>query len=700
MPGGGSFQPMMVMMYPHPSAMPSMPPSMPPPHMLQQLQQQQQQPMFHPLMQPQQPRQQHSMPLPPQPPVPPPHMQQQQRLQQQQQQQQQPQPRQTQQLQAIPNQLPSPTRDAPPPPQQLRLRLSPTRQDAVELRSPSTVAAVAAASSLALSRASPASPSHTRGVVDVRSLRTLASKPSYSDSEWARDRRTTRDRTMLCLWLLGALFLLTLAFHVHRFEYDKALWNPFASAALGLGLVAAVLLVMAIALIFLLDKSLREDATVASLITHAFVTWLGSFLLYVPILTEQVRALSIYAPSVALGTYSAPTHAAIVAALALHAASLGFFYFLFVHVVAGSYRRHSTASASGFQSSAVEDGSSAMLLHETSPADKRELHAAYTALAELESSRSEQERQVAKLRRDLIAAATRNKEQSQAASTAQVQVQVQLREALQAKAQLEAIIDASRTQGDKAGVQTSASSAGYGTGEQPFSAQAPASAAAPATAPTTATSDLAAPGPSTSASTSVAPSAAAAAAAVASAAAARALSSQLRLELAEATEALSASRSSVSALEVECVSLRAQLLQSRKAAAALSAGTGANTATQALQQQLDDLSVRHAASEAALKTARTQLQAGADARARGGCAGCASLQAQLDRAQRSVTALVAARDENASLRSSVASLRAQITDAYRRTAATDARTHKRVADIHRDMEQFDAFVQEVKPDTQ
>jgi hypothetical protein len=652
--GRMGFQPMMVMMMPAGGFPPPLMPPVPPPHMMQQ--QAQQQPLRTMPQQPVYAQQQQQQP--------------QQALQQplQQQQQQQPAP-----APPMPNQPGSPASHPTTQQQQLQVVTdSAVSPDGVQLlRSPSALSSFPPAVRIS---AFPVSPAHTRGGVDADALKTVPSRATLSQLEWARARRHNRDETMMTLWILAALLMLTLAFHCHRFSYDKALWDPFASAALALALVGALLLLLPIGLIFL-GRSVQESAP-AVVLMHSFWAWTGSFLLYIPLLVEHGSlSPSSAATALWLGLTSVPSSAALLAALILHAVSMAFFYPLVVRVVAGSPARHGSGVAQ------AEHHLAAMQV-ESSPAERRELHRALSMLSEMERQRSEHERALSATRRDLILAATKMKEQNKAHAFALAQEQNKYKQVLDEKTQLEAILDAQR-HGKEMPLQGAARS--LAAADRP-GVSAVSSSAAPAVVASTATVD---------------------------GADARALVLQLRLELVECQSLLSSERERSRGLESECASLRAQLVQLKRAdsvVAAAAQGGSVNeqqqrVALQALQSQVEELTAKHADAVRALEQSQAQMRARSLVRVRTGvaaptdvpCANCTALEAQLDHVRGVASTASSLQSQNASLRASVGSLRGQLTAALRRQAAVDARTQRKVDSIHNDLEEFDAFVTQLEP---
>jgi hypothetical protein len=480
---------------------------------------------------------------------------------------------------------------------------------------------------------------------------------------------------MMTLWILAALLMLTLAFHCHRFSYDKALWDPFASAALALALVGALLLLLPIGLIFL-GRSVQESAP-AVVLMHSFWAWTGSFLLYIPLLVEHGSlSPSSAATTLWLGLTSVPSSAALLAALILHAVSMAFFYPLVVRVVAGSPARHGSGVAQA-------EHHLASMQVESSPAERRELHRALSMLSEMERQRSEHERALSATRRDLILAATKMKEQNKAHAFAMAQEQNKYKQALDEKTQLEAILDAQR-HGKEMPLQGAARSL---AAVDRAGGSAASSSAAPAVMASTATID---------------------------GADARALVLQLRLELVECQSLLSSERERSRGLESECASLRAQLVQLKRAGSVVTAaaqgGGGVNeqqqrVALQALQSQVEELTAKHADAVRALEQSQAQMRARSLVRVRTGvaaptdvpCANCTALEAQLDHVRGVASAASSLQSQNASLRASVGSLRGQLTAALRRQAAVDARTQRKVDSIHNDLEEFDAFVTQLEP---
>ena len=267
---------------------------------------------------------------------------------------------------------------------------------------------------------------HTTKVLDLSSLPSLRSKPTLTEMELSRARRLERDRTMFLLWILAALVMLTLCFHIHRFSFDKTFYARFASASLAIAIVAALILLWPIGMIFL-GRSVHET-TPSTVLVHSFLGWLTAFLLYVPLLVQEApgaaaiethRAYSMATLGRAV-EFSANSSGAIAAALALHLVSLTAFYILLLQIVTGEHR-------------GAEGG---MTLRE-----RTEFHASLAAVQDFDRERGEWMEDREKLQRKIDAQARASIEANVAHKRVVADCEQRLTEALQAKDQLTSILD-------------------------------------------------------------------------------------------------------------------------------------------------------------------------------------------------------------------------------------------------------------------
>lgn len=444
------FQPMMVMMYPPPpgafgGSYPAPPQMMQPqqsmmqqqqPQQQMQMQPQQQQPMMQqqpssvarfpsqagqPLQQQQTPQSQQSTPQQLQP--------------------QQPPTRQQQQQQNLLSPPPRPDllqrqQSEPPPPNPAMFALRPRTLVTGDSSLPSGSSGGGGGAGGGGNSPPKSSPSGSRPltpprspntkVVDLSLLPSLRSKPTLTEMELSRARRIERDRTMFLLWILAALVMLTLCFHIHRFSFDKAFYARFSSAALAIAIVSAIVLLWPIGMIFL-GRSMHET-TPSTVLVHAFLGWLVSLLLYLPVLTQAApgaaaieahRSYSIATQGRAV-EFSANSSGAIAAALALHLISLTAFYILLLQIVTGEHR-------------GAEGG---MTMRERS-----EFHAALAAVQDFDTERREWVDSRESMQKRMEAQSRSVSELTAAHKRTLVETEHRLTEALQARDQLTAILD-------------------------------------------------------------------------------------------------------------------------------------------------------------------------------------------------------------------------------------------------------------------
>lgn len=255
--------------------------------------------------------------------------------------------------------------------------------------------------------------------VSIDKLRTLASAPTMTEVELAAEKRSERDTTMFLLWLLAALAMVAMMLHIRRWSFDKVLYEPFAAVALALAIVALVLIVLPILAIFI-GRTLYERLP-TTLLFHALIALLVSFVLYLPILTQYLPhspdAALLLALEVVEGRFS--TSGAIVAALVVHAVALFLCYLTIARVLAGE--RRLDAGMTG--------------------REQEELHTALLAVQAFEDERRTVNQQTLALRRALQAAEDRHTALSSERQRERVVADKRLQTVKEEKDQLTAILD-------------------------------------------------------------------------------------------------------------------------------------------------------------------------------------------------------------------------------------------------------------------